>query len=363
MIPRLQQRSGGIRNVPVSVRVPVIMAAAILLVLALGGAPGSALSPVIYLPNDAQASEGGQTQEGQAPGQQPFHIDVSLVVLPVTVTDHRGRLISGLTQDDFQVYEDGEQQAITQFSHEDVPITVGLVLDNSGSMGANRAAVAQAATDFLSRSNPQDELFVVNFNQRVSLGLPESVPFTSDVAQLREAVERGTARGTTAMYDALDVALDHLSLGTTMRKALILISDGGDNASHRRFADVLHAAEHRTALVYCIGLVSEDAEDVNPGVLKRLAKATGGQAFFPDAPAKLPAITEEIARDLREQYTLAYVPSNTRRDGSYRTIRVNVKAEGHGKLVVRTRPGYYAPAAAGEKVSTAAPARPLRSSP
>jgi Ca-activated chloride channel homolog len=345
-----QRRRAVVRRASAGASFLAVVAIPLLLVLA--GAPG----PVRFQPSDLVSG-------AQAPsGQQAFRVEVALVVLPVTVTDHKGGLISGLTQDNFTVYEDGNQQAITQFSHDDVPITVGLVLDNSGSMGKNRAAVAQAATEFLSRSNPQDELFVVNFNQHVSLGLPESVPFTSNVAQLRQAVERGPARGTTAMYDALDVALNHLALGTTMRKALILISDGGDNASHQRFPQVLDAAQHNAAIVYCIGLVSEDAEEVNPGVLKRLAKATGGQAYFPDSPSKLPAISEEIARDLREQYTLAYVPSNSHRDGGYRTIRVYVKAPGRGKLLVRTRAGYYAPSAA-DNASSVVERPPLRSSP
>jgi len=220
---------------------------------------------------------------------------------------------------------------------------VGLVLDSSGSMRPNRGEVTQAAKDFLLSSNPQDEVFVVNFNESVSFGLPASVPFTSNVEQLEEAVLRGPSYGMTALYDALGVALKHLSQATIQKKALILISDGGDNASHEGFQQVLASARHGNAIIYTIGILSENAADVNPDVLRKLARETGGQAFFPESAEKLPAICRKIARDLREQYTLAYVSTDTRRDGKYRTIRVTVRAPGHEHLRVRTRDGYYAP--------------------
>jgi Ca-activated chloride channel homolog len=271
--------------------------------------------------------------------------EVDLVVLPVTVTE-KGSFVPGLTKEDFQVYEDGQRQTITVFEHRDVPVTVGLVLDGSGSMSRKRDEVVKAATDFLEASNPDDQIFVANFNERVSLGLPPSAPFTSDVAQLKAAVLRGPSAGLTALYDATDLALKHLALGTNDKKALLLISDGGDDASHESFRQVLASAQHSNAIIYTIGILSEAQSDVNPGVLRKLAKDTGGEAFFPQSAEDLPTICQEIARDLGEQYTIAYVPQNKAHDGSYRTVRVTVHAPGKRGLVVRTRTGYFAPSGA-----------------
>ena len=272
--------------------------------------------------------------------------EADLVVLPITVTDHKSNFIAGLTQDDFQVFENGQPQTIAHFDHSDLPVTVGLVIDSSGSMGPNRTEVVEAAKDFLTSSNPRDEVFVVNFNERVSFGLPPLVPFTSDVAQLQQGVLSGPSAGMTALYDATDLALNHLALGSNDKKALIIISDGGDNASHEKFQQLLASAQHNSAIIYTIGIVSELESDVNPAVLKTLAGATGGKAYLPNSASDLPAICRQIARDLREQYTIAYVPSDINHDGTYRKIRVAVHAPGHGGLVVRTREGYFAPSGA-----------------
>jgi Ca-activated chloride channel homolog len=281
-------------------------------------------------------------------GLQTLRSEVDLVVLPVTVTDRKGRFVSSLAESDFQVFENGQPQTISRFSHNDVPVTVGLVVDSSGSMGANRAEVVQAAKDFLTSSNPQDQIFVVNFNERASLGLPPGEAFTSNVAQLEEAVQRGPSTGMTALYDATALALRHLAGGTNDKKALIIISDGGDNASREKFRQVLKTAQHSSAIFYTIGIINDAEADVNPGVLRKLAKATGGEAYFPKSAQELPGICEEIAHDLREQYSIAYVPADKAHDGKYRAIRVTAHAPGRGTLVVRARAGYYAPSAAAE---------------
>jgi Ca-activated chloride channel homolog len=289
------------------------------------------------------------------PRAQVLWSEADLVVLPVTVTDHKGNFVPGLAQKDFQVYENGKPQSISHFDHSDVPVTAGLVIDSSGSMGPNRAEVAQAAKDFLTSSNSQDEIFVVNFNERVSFGLPPLVPFTNDVAQLQAGVLSGPSAGMTALYDATDLALNHLTLGTNDKKALIVISDGGDNASHENFRLLLASAQHTSAIIYTIGIISEAESDVNPGVLQRLASATGGKSYFPKSAADLPAICQQIARDLREQYTIAYVPADRTHDGTFRKVRVSVHAPGRGGLVVRTREGYFTPSgAAGTPVATQA---------
>lgn len=284
--------------------------------------------------------------------EQPQNVirsEADLVVLPVTVTDHKGRFASGLQQHDFQVYENGQPQTISEFSHGDVPVTVGLVVDSSGSMHLNRPEVAEAAKDFLRSSNPRDQVFVVNFNERVSLGLPSSLPFTDNVGELEAAVFRGPATGMTALYDAVDLALKHLNDSLEHnKKALIIISDGGDNASHEDFRQVLNTALHQNTIIYAIGILDAQEADVSPRILRKLAKDTGGRAFFPTSADVLPEICHEIATDLREQYTIAYVPSDRREDGAYRTIRVEVRAPGKSSLVVRTRKGYFAPSRAAE---------------
>ena len=273
-------------------------------------------------------------------------IDVGLVVLPVFVTDRKGKAVPGLGENSFQVFEDGRPQQIALFKAEDVPVTVGLVIDNSASMGNKRPEVVAAAVDFAKSSNPRDEMFVVNFNQDVSLGLPKGVPFTNDTGELLSAVLQKPASGNTAIYDGLAVALDHLKSGTAIRKALILISDGQDNASLLSFGEVLRRAEASNAQIYTLGvfdsLYSGDASK-NASVLKRLAKATGGKAYFPQSPSQIGAIFQEISRGLRHQYTIGYHPSNSSSTGTYHAIRVTVRGPAGSRLRVSTRAGYLMP--------------------
>jgi Ca-activated chloride channel homolog len=279
---------------------------------------------------------------------QVIRSETDLVVLPVTVTDRHGRFVSGLTESDFRVYENGQLQSVTDFSHLDVPVTVGLIVDSSGSMQGNRPEVAEAAKDFLSSSNAQDQIFVVNFNEHVRFGLPPDTPFTNKVSDLEAAVFRGPSTGLTALYDAVAAGLKQLAKGANEKKALIVISDGGDNASHETFRDVLNLALHGNAIIYAIGLLDQGESDVNPGVLRKLAKVTGGRAFFPQSAVDLAATCQQIAQDLREQYRIAYAPSDARHDGTYRAIRVSVHAPGKGSRTVRTRAGYFAPSGSTE---------------
>ena len=244
---------------------------------------------------------------GTSTPRQMIREEADLVVLPVTVTNRHGQFVSGLKEEDFRVYEDDKLQKISLFAETDVPVAVGLVIDDSGSMYPNRSEVLQGAMDFLTSSNRQDEIFVVNFNEKVSLGLPPSVPFTSDVHELEAAVLRGPSAGMTALYDALTVALKHLALSTRNKKALVVISDGGDDASHTDFREVLRLAQHSSAIIYTIGIISQGQADINPGVLRRLARETGGEAYFPKSAAALPALFHQIALDLRAQYTIGYV--------------------------------------------------------
>jgi VWFA-related protein len=270
-----------------------------------------------------------------------LRVNANLVILSATVLDHRNALVSGLDKDDFQVYEDHVLQQIKDFSHEDVPVTVGLVVDNSGSMGPKRADVIAAALSFARSSNPQDQMFVVNFNEHVSFGLPAEIPFTDRRDQLQLALSAIRTIGETALYDAIATALDHLKQGKCDKKVLIVISDGGDNASKHNLAQVIEMAKTSDAIIYAIGIFDEQDGDQNPGVLKRFAKETGGEAFFPESSKDIASICAGIARDIRNQYTLAYVPAISKLDGRYRTVEVKANAPGHERLSVRTRTGYF----------------------
>jgi Ca-activated chloride channel family protein len=288
----------------------------------------------------------------QAPSPLPgradeysIKVNVDVVVLRATAQDRKNILVSGLTQDDFQVYEDGVLQSIKYFSHEDVPVTVGLVVDNSGSMKPKRHDVIAAALAFARSSNPQDQMFVVNFNEKVSFGLPANTAFTDQAAQLQVALSRVAPDGETALYDAVAVALEHLKKGDRDKKVLIVVSDGGDNASKHKLTEIMALVGQSNAIIYTIGIFDDQDADRNPGVLKRMAKETGGEAFLPESLKDVTPVCERIARDIRNQYTISYISTNRERDGKYRVIQVKANVAARGRLLVRTRTGYFAPSA------------------
>ena len=297
-----------------------------------------ALFLLLVLPSVAWPPEDGPSQGDQG----TIRVNVDLVVLHATVRNHEGILVSGLGQGDFQVFEDRVPQKIKLFSHEDTPVTVGLVVDNSGSMKSKRAKVIAAALAFARSSHPQDQMFVVNFNEYVTLGLPDNTPFTDKEDQLRVALSRIKADGMTALYDAIAAALAHLKKGKQDKKVLIVISDGADNASQHTLAQIMAMAGQSDAIIYTLGTFEQDDPDRNPGVLKRLARATGGEAFLPGSVQHVVPICERIARDIRNQYTIAYIPTNRKQDGTYRAIQVKAGTPDRERLFVRTRAGYYA---------------------
>jgi Ca-activated chloride channel homolog len=276
--------------------------------------------------------------------------DVDLVVLHATVVDNRGNFVSDLKGDNFRVFEDKVEQKLSVFRREDIPVTMGLVIDNSGSMREKRSQVNAAALTFVKTSNPQDEVFVVNFNDEYYLDLNED--FTNDTKELHEALERIDSRGSTALYDAIIGSLDHLKKGHKDKRVLLVITDGDDDASRMSFAYTVKAAEKSNAAVYAIGVFSDDDRKNNKKmireskkILKTLADATGGVAYFPENLSDVEAVCQQVARDIRNQYTLGYYPTNTAKDGSFRTVQVEVvPPKGVGKLAVRTRSGYYAEA-------------------
>jgi Ca-activated chloride channel family protein len=275
---------------------------------------------------------------------QPYQIsvNVNLVVLHATVRDRKGGIVSDLREQDFKIYEDGLRQSIRLFRHEDLAVTVGLVIDHSGSMQRKLADVIAAARAFVQYSHPEDQMLVVNFNENVTLGLPAAVKFTNSPDELAAAIWNTATTGKTALYDAVFYAQERLDGGNRNKKALILMSDGGDNASTHRLDDVLKMAGRSNVLIYMIGIFDENDPGRNPGVLKRLGKATSGEAFFPGQLSEVSCICERLARDIRDQYTLGYGSTNTTRSGAYRVIRVVAGTAKHGKLVVRARDGYIA---------------------
>lgn len=277
-------------------------------------------------------------------GSQGYVIsrEVDLVVLPVTVRNEEGQFVSGLEASNFRVYENGRPQTITSFQNEDTPVTVGLVVDHSGSMVAKRNEVIEGAMAFVEESNPQDEEFVINFADKITLGLPANVPFTNNATKLKAALSTPSASGRTALYDAIATALQHIDVQQASKKVLILISDGGDNASKYTFGQVLRIAQGANVVIYTVGLFDEDSTDQNPKVLQQLAKETGGLVYFPSTPADVVHVCRQIAGDVRHQYTIGYSPAGEQRN-TYRKIRVNVIVPNREKLFVRTRAGYFLP--------------------
>jgi Ca-activated chloride channel family protein len=288
-----------------------------------------------------QAPESGAGAESDA---FQISVDVDLVVLQATVRDRAGHTVMALQRDNFTVFEDGKPQVIRFFRHEDTAVTVGLVVDHSGSMREKLAEVTAAARAFVQSSNSDDRMFVVNFNEKVSLGLPAGVRFSDSAEQLGYAIWAAPAIGTTALYDATALALKRLQESTHDKKVLIIISDGGDNASKSTLDQVLKLAEQSNAMIYAIGIFESDDPDKNPTVLRRLAKESGGESFFPVQLSETVEICKLIARDIRDQYTIGYSSTNEKHDGSYHKIRVTAndpaRNKDNGKLFVRTRAGY-----------------------
>lgn len=283
-----------------------------------------------------------QNQPVQA-NQFEIKSSVNEVLLQITVRDRAGNLVGQLNKNNFQIYEDGVPQQIDSFSHEDIPVTVGLVVDNSGSMKPKRPEVNTSALAFVRSSNSQDEMFVVNFDDSVSFGLPRNTSFTDQQDQLKLALSSTEPSGRTALYDAVFDAVVHLKKGSYEKKALIVVSDGGDNASKHSLPETIALAVKSDAMIYTIGLFDLDDPDRNPHVLKEIAKATGGDAFFPESTRDVLTICERIALEIRSQYTVTYVSSNKKQDGSHRSIKVKINAPDRGHLMVRARGGYYAP--------------------
>jgi Ca-activated chloride channel homolog len=282
-----------------------------------------------------------------------FRSESKLVVLHTTVVDRHGRLVRDLKPEAFRVYENGVEQPLRLFRSEDVPVSLGIIVDNSGSMANKRQKVEAAALRLVKASNPQDEVFVVNFNDDAVLDLPHGKAFTNDIREMEQALVRINSRGSTAMRDALRVSIDHLNRKARKdKKVLLVITDGNDNISSMSQQSLVRMAQQSEVLIYAIGLLNEE----DPGEarkarrsLDQITQATGGKSLYPKELADVDQIAQQVARDVRNQYVLGYTPANADLDGSYRKIKVVVK--GPNRPVARTRAGYYAtPGGASQRV-------------
>jgi VWFA-related protein len=285
------------------------------------------------------SSGGGQVVAG-ANGTYTLKANVQEVLLHATVVDQHQRLVTGLNKNDFAVYEDGQPQSITRFSREDIPVSIGILVDNSGSMRDKRQAVNSAALDLVRASNSEDEVFVVNFSDEAII----DTDLTSDIAKMREGLQQIDSRGGTALYDAVVASADYLAKkGRREKKVLLVVTDGEDNAS----TDTLEQAVRRVQdengpVIYSIGILGGEREKRAKRALEQLALQTGGVAFFPRDLGEVDTISKAVARDIRTQYSIWYRPTRPQEQGGYRQVKVDVHAPGYNKLVVRTRSGYYA---------------------
>jgi Ca-activated chloride channel homolog len=290
----------------------------------------------------APGAPGGEIQK-QGQGSYLLHTDVEEVVLNATVLDGT-QLVENLTKDDFEIYEDGVKQTLLSFQHTDLPVSIGLVVDNSGSMYRKRPSVNKSALDLIQASNPDDQAFVVNFSDEAFI----DSDFTSDIRKLREGLSHIDSRGGTALYDAVVASADKMVADAKRPKqVLILITDGEDNASSLNLEQTIHRVQQLSGpVIYSIGLLFGDEMSRSEvrharNALQMLSTETGGMAFFPKSIDQIDQIAAEVARDIRSQYTLGYHSTKPTTVPGFRKVEVTAEEKGKGKLTVRTRTGYF----------------------
>ena len=292
---------------------------------------------VLGLFGAALASAQNPLKEGEVP---VFRAGTQLVDLHVSVLDKSGKLITDIPESGFKVYENGIEQPLKIFRREDVPVSMGIIIDNSGSMRDKRAKVAAASLALVKASNPQDEEFIVDFNDDAYL----DQPLTSEIKKLEAALDRLDSKGGTAMRDAISMSIDYVKdKGKKDKKVLLVITDGNDNTSNESLEQLVRKAQRSEVLVYCIGLLSEEEPREARSArraLRALAEASGGMDYYPKDLAEVERITPQVAHEIRNQYLLAYSPTNPALDGTYR--KIDVKVKGYGNPTVRARSGYYA---------------------
>ncbi len=330
------------------------LSAAALVLLLVQPLASNASRPTAPLP---AAQQTGSSAPAATPTQQPstqddstfvIRKDVDEVILHATVVDEKQRIVTDLDKNAFSVLEDGKPQTIVSFHHEDIPVAMGIVIDNSGSMREKRAKVNAAALNLVRSSNPQDEVFVVNFNDEYYL----DQDFTNDLLKLKEALEKIDAKGGTALYEAVVASAENFKTARLERKVLFVVTDGEDNASRETLEQAVKQLQVENGpSVYAIGILGEEEHPKRARrALEIIAQKTGGLAFFPKTLDEVDEISRQVAHDIRNQYTIGYHPTNPKGAGGFRAIHVEAKAKGHPKMVVRTKSGYYA----GTQHSTAA---------
>ncbi len=302
-------------------------------------------SPASAEQSPSQAPDAAQPPLQQSPDNNNgdvfvFKKEVDEVVLHATVVDDKQHLVTNLDKNAFTVFENGAPQTITSFRHEDIPVAMAIVIDNSGSMREKRQKVNQAALNLVRSSNPNDQVFVVNFNDEYYL----DQDFTSNINQLREALEKIEARGGTALYDAVVASADHLKKNARLeRKVVFVVTDGEDNASRESLEAAVHRLQEENGpTVYSIGILGEEKARRARRALETMSDRTGGMAFFPRTLDEVDSISRTVAHDIRNQYTIGYKPTTPKSAGGYRQVKVDARAHGYGKLTVRTKSGYYA---------------------
>ncbi len=336
-----------------------IWAGAAVVLLAQPFAGHAAWKPSHFQPESAQSQQ-APPQPSQSPSAAPSTLpatsspqqpsndngtfvirkDVDEVLLHATVVDDKQHIVTNLDKGAFTVFEDGKPQTIISFHHEDIPVAMGIVIDNSGSMKDKRAKVNQAALNLVRSSNPQDEVFVVNFNDEYYL----DQDFTNDLLKLKDALEKIDAKGGTALYEAVVASAGNFRFARLERKVLFVVTDGEDNASSETLEQAVKRLQEESGpSVYAIGILGDEEHPKRAKrALEIIAQRTGGLAFFPKTLDEVDEISRQVAHDIRNQYTIGYKPTNPRASGGFRQIRVEAKAKGHGKLMVRTKSGYYA---------------------
>ncbi len=314
----------------------------LLLLLSIALACGHAQQPARPAPPPPEPPPQQNVPEPPLQSGYTIQRSVDLVVLHVSVTDEHGQFVPGLREENFHVFEDDSEQKISVLRQEDAPVSMGLLIDNSSSMADKREKVNAAALTFVKTSNPDDEVFVAHFNDKYYFDRE----FTNDAGELKKALEQADPSSSTALYDATTVSLDHLKRGYLDKKVLLIVSDGEDNSSHRSLDAALQDAQRSSALIYAVGLLREEkpeSAERDRQALLALTRATGGSALFPEDLEDVESTCTQIARDIRHQYTLAYYPTDPRKDGSFRSLRVQIVAPpGSGTISARTRTGYYA---------------------
>jgi VWFA-related protein len=320
---------------------PLLLAGFLLLSARLWTDQDSGQNPQAGTQSPAASSR--QPQEPKAPTKEDegfvFRTKVQEVIVHATVIDRNKRLVTNLDRDAFKVFEDDKLQVITSFRHEDIPVALGIVIDNSGSMRDKRDEVNKAALNLVRASNRLDQVFVVNFNDEYYL----DQDFTNDIGKLKEALEKIESRGGTALYDALVASADHLKHSDLHKKILFTVTDGEDDASRESIEKTVKFLEEQNGpTVYAIGILGQEKSRRARRALETIAERTGGIAFMPKTTSEVDEISGTVAHDIRNQYTIGYKPSNPPSNDGYHRIRVEVRAPGHKDLKVRTRTGYFA---------------------